>query len=801
MHDPLASMSDPPSESPESPSPTSWIHLLPDPDPHSFREAEAPLSQNSAPNSLLFSSHHPQTLSYVCAMLSTPSQTLSTAAQRAIFLSALLGPDDLAADADDDVPLLRQLESRVSVLVAEAALAIPTAPVRDADPIVALLALVATRWPVLLDAMERAGATTLVVAVMKTFRERPALVARAMATLSAFAVTDPMRKRVMFDAGMDITLELMSVYRTNRRVQRRATTVIANVAFGCAHRKRRIARQGAVKRIIDAMATFPTDLSIQLHGALTIRNLTHDAQVNQYIAGNEGAVEAICSTLLRFRSGAVHAALRFQCVLALESLCLGDERNRLRVADIDSLVMSAVDVSSSSPSPSVEPPPTPYSPDEEEEYVNEDGDIIVEDEQVLAPDVTAEFRHGAALCPGRSATKLIMSPSASSSGGSERTTPSLILDERKLNLGQDDAEFWNASGVKATPDHRKSIIRAIVHTVRRDPNDTHLLEVALSLLTLIALHRGDVQKRIVDLGGIHVAIAAIRRHEKCPTLVAKACALIRCLCVQESNRSQVTSGLPVLISAAREHCKDADVVREVASALSNAVFEHEKNRAWVVNKGGVDAIVCAMNECGENDVMVLEACVCALRSFVDSSNSGALSASQEGAVRAAVTALDATKNADTTGQRIVQEQAVMLLVDLARLAPQTMEDMMEIDAADWIENALAKLPSRNYEELHEAADKLINVLTEQSKSDPYKKGSHGMTPPSPTSVYGRLHSRGFFSAFSLPRRSPVKGTSLPRRRSVIRRRMPISRNGSEPKIKRLSARFMKSTALSGTALS
>lgn len=75
-------------------------------------------------------------------------------------------------------------------------------------------------------------------------------------------------------------------------------------------------------------------------------------------------------------------------------------------------------------------------------------------------------------------------------------------------------------------------------------------------------------------------------------------------------------------------------------------------------------------------------------------------AAEHGAVRSVVEALDATKDAASTGQCIVQEQAVLFLVDISRLATETIDEMKHIDAADWIENALAKLPESNYPELH-----------------------------------------------------------------------------------------------------
>ena len=50
-----------------------------------------------------------------------PSDTLATAAHRAAFVTGLPGDLSLAKHAEDDAPLLRQLEKRATILPTEAA--------------------------------------------------------------------------------------------------------------------------------------------------------------------------------------------------------------------------------------------------------------------------------------------------------------------------------------------------------------------------------------------------------------------------------------------------------------------------------------------------------------------------------------------------------------------------------------------------------------------------------------------------------------------------------------------------------
>lgn len=247
--------------------------------------------------------------------------------------------------------------------------------------------------------------------------------------------------------------------------------------------------------------------------------------------------------------------------------------------------------------------------------------------------------------------------------------------------------------------------------------------------------------------------------------------------MQEYNRNQVTSGLPVWVSAARGHHTDAAVVREVSSPLINAVFEHEKNRVWVINKGAVDATVQVMNVCG--------GC-----------------AKEEGAVKAAVTALDTTKDAVSIGQRIVQEQAMLFLVDVAQLALQTTEEMKAFDASDWIENTMAKPSLTQHPDLHAAGDKPINVEIESEWRFAATETVNLEKLHPPTAFSWRFISRRILSHFPFLRNNNSKDGQQPRRRPMVLSSMPIvnlDSRKSETNLKCLSARPRKSTALSDIA--
>lgn len=746
-----------------------------------------------------------QTSQYISSVLVHPPTSLCNSSARAQFILALLGDTSLAKDAEDDAALLSQLETRTTLLLSHISSVLPSLPPQDADLLIALITTLATDWHILLDAFEKAGASLLVLNFIRNHINDPALVSRALAALRAFTMNEPMRKRCMVDGAIQLTLQVMERHHQDLRVQDRAVSVIANVAFGCTHRKRRIARWGATRKIVAAMNRWATEENLLVRAMLTIRNLTHAAQVNQYIAGNEGAVEAIARVLT---NGKGNASVRFQALLALESLCRDDERNRKRLIEVERVAGGWLSLPGGDSVSDFDSVPSRVSGVEEEEELNEDGDVVVDEEEILVVGLTTKFQHGAALFPGRSADELttgLVGEKEELFGTKKPETITENDEQVKQNAVGNSAA--GMEGEKETLDEKRkktprkrTVMVAIIHAMRRDPDNVHLLEVGLSLLTRLCMHRSSMQLRIGELGGVQVAMAAMKRHNEVPTLIERACSLIRWLCVQQSNRNQVTSGILLLISAIRAHARNPDVVSEVAAALSNAVFEHEKNRRWAIAKGGCAAIVEAMDTCGGDNVIILEAGLCALRNLVGASYGGAVTATRNKAVGAAVSALDSTKEAASKGQCIVQEQAVMFLADVAKLAPKTLEEMADVDAGDWIENALARLAVETYPELHAVGDDLIDKINAQDKEQKEETGygkTASETPLSEGIIRAKAGgSKGFFSPFSVPRWKEAKPGSLPRRRNTRRRSLHGEKAGQrEPKMKRHSAAVVRNAVI------
>lgn len=780
-------------KTPHSVNPQSSSDIPSDPDDQFFDDNDT--TAIIQPNDAAFlTKSNRLTRDYVSSHVTNAAELLHTANARSAFVTAVFGDTSLSKLAYTDPPFLRQLETRASLL------AIHTIPIvsndtnfAQVDATIAILALVAARWPILISVLERHGVILCVVTAMKRWAHTPVVVARCMTALRVLAVTDSVRKQIMVHGGLNLTLQLMQRYITDHRVQLRAPAVIANVAFGCTHRKRRIARQGGLRHIIRGMNTFPLDEDIQLRGALTIRNLTHQAQVNQYIAGNEGAVQAVSAALIRFRATSTRPELRFHCVMALESLCREDERNRQRIVDIETGHVYQHNYHTIHPSMTLT-----RSSDEDHatnKRVNEDGDIVVDEEEILLAHTTADYRHGQALIPGRAPNRADTFTSMASTAGSDhKSTPS--------RSPQPDESTPNSP----TDEKKVSLIRTIIHSIRRDPDDELLVETALSLLTFVSMHRPEIQQKIGHLGGIHVAIAAMRRHSSSSAVIAKACALIRGLCFEQSNRSFATSGLVVMVEATRDHRRDAETSREIVSALSNTVFEHEKNRTLVVSKGGIEAVVAVMDECGDVDAMALEACICALRNFVVTNETGALCASKKKVIHAVVGALKRTKDDTYESLDLVREQCLLLLIDLARLAPRAKDEMLDIKAAPWIKNAVSRLDAKRFAEVHVETEKLLRTLdeTDRKRKISDARMGHRMSPPAASNIIGRPTPRGLFSALSLGRRhKPGRGST---NRTTAEGKFEFPRisgvstaDGSQPggrRYTRLSARFWRSAVVS-----
>lgn len=550
--------------------------------------------------------------------------------------------------------------------------------------------------------LESSGAVGAVLRALQTWRElRVAL--RGLTTLRALSVAPPLRAQIVRENGVAVALALMREYPDSHLVQDIACMVLANLAVGCPHRKRKVAREGALECIVNAMRAFPDHVELQTRAALALRNISQKAQVNQYIAGKAGAVEAVADALIRFKGEKRDKELALQCVLALESMCSEDKGNRSRLVKRD-----------------------------QQQYDSSWGRLdssLSASADHLSLDLSSLTSFPADIAPLQCSPVPSASELQSSLPCSRPTSPfESDLPQsgpRDPSPHQFASETPESSPEECTQHHKHSIcvLRAVLHAMRRDPQNELLLKGGLQVLSHAARSSdtSNPHTRIGQWGGVTLALACIRRHQQSPHIVSRSCALLRFLALCPQNRRKMRLGITVLVRALEAHSLDAHTAREIVAALTNAVFGESENRQDAVVKGAIDAVTSAVIRLEKEHVPLLETALSALRNLVDGSQSAAEIACKENAIEAALRALDMTKEGKSDGEQLVQQRGVLLLAELSRMVPSSVAEMRKREAADWIENALSRLEKETYEELHLYGDQLLSALNGDASSCNDKK--------------------------------------------------------------------------------
>lgn len=567
-----------------------------------------------------------------------------------------------------------------------------------------------------------AGAVAAVSLTMRSFTV-PAVAYRGLSAFRAFSVAPTLRSEVLRAGGLELTLALMKS-DGSLTVQDRGATIIANLAVGCPHRKRRLAREGAIAAVVRAMGAFPSDVQMQVRGALALRNLAHNAQVNQYIAAKAGAVDAVLDALLCLGRASADPELLYQTIAALESMCTQDKGNRARVVERDARAWATKE---SAPTDVDVPkrPPLAAAMDRSKSAGNaadtspvssghgDDDAFGATPEPSSCPDGLSLDKQGASSFVRRA--RMLDEPTRN-----ENLSPAPRPEEGEPAEPKSSTPPSSAGGPPPPPPPvaapaapaPASVFKVVLKAVKRAPENRGLLKYALSLLALTAWKRAGVQLRLGELGAVEVALATVKRYGRDVPLVTRACTLLCTLCLQQENRGRVRPGLGTLLRALDANAESVPATREIAAAISNALYCAPANRSAVLARSGARAVAQAIMRVGAKDVRVLEAGLCTLRNVVDGSRDGAERCSAEGGIDAARSAMDVTKEASTDVERRVQTQAVLLLGDMAKAAPDTMREMNRLEVADWVENALAKLERKDHREAHVVGDELLETLSE-----------------------------------------------------------------------------------------
>lgn len=603
------------------------------------------------------------------------------------------------------------------------------------DSLGALVKLAAN--PVSAADMLGAGAASAVTLTMRTF-PLASVQYRALSALRAFSVAPALRSEVLREGGLELTLTLMNSDRS-LTVQDRGATIIANLAVGCAHRKRRLAREGAMTAVVRAMAAFPADVQMQVRGALALRNLCHNAQVNQYIAGKAGAVDIVLDALLALAQ-VDDKDLVYQTVAALETMCTQDKSNRARVVQRDALAWE-------------------HSAWPAQALATEDGN--------LSPvSSTSDANHKMLLPDATSHAKQAPPQNALSSRLPHFDYPLHDSDDAD---GTPSTDPKSSLSMEAAPQKPHSVYKLVLRAIRKAPENRSLLKYSLSLLALTAWKQPSVQSRLGELGAVEIALATVKRYVLDVPLVSRACTLVCTLCLQEENRSRVHSGLGVLLRALEANIDNLPATREISSAISNALYNSPRNRASVIDRHGGRIVADMLVKNDGRDLKSMEAGLCTLRNLVDGQRDGAATCASENAITAARTALDATKNVSTDDEKRVQVQAILLLADIAKSETSTLPEMRNLEVADWVENALAKLDKHVYSDAHYAGDELLSSLHERidfvRSADQEYDDTHSFSFSSRWA-----QTKEMFQSISVPFNPTNKRTTDPGKRRRRRRR-------------------------------
>lgn len=535
------------------------------------------------------------------------------------------------------------------------------------------------------------GAVSAVTHVMRSYG-LTAIQYRGLSTLRTFSVAPELRSEILREGGLELALGLMSDDLT-LTVQDRGVTLIANLSVGCAHRKRRLAREGAILAVVSAMQMFPCDVQMQIRGSLALRNICHNAQVNQYIAEKAGAVHVVLEALVQL-GDSTNGELVFQSVAALESMCTGNKTNRATVVQQE-MASWPERIRKAASTLNLEQPRSNESRGLSEMAAS----LLVA--KKMDPDKQADV--DGTLC-----------------------TESELTAQFSNNVQESDAGVQDRDAV--------SIFKVYLRAVRKSPENRALLRYVLSLFVLLSWKQPTVQIRLGELGAIEVALATVKRYESDIPLVTRACTLIGTLCLRQKNRERVTSGLGVLMRALEKNIDALATTREIATALSNSMYCSPRNRESFLARKGARAISEMILRNEGRDLNALEAGLCALRNLVDGHEEGALQCANEKGLESVRAALDCTKEVKSVLHERVQVQGILLLGDVAKSAPTTVTRMRELEVSDWIENGLSKLDKKKQNEAHIVGDELIVTL---------QGTTHGVIGPFSSEIDGQGHSFSF----------------------------------------------------------
>lgn len=221
-------------------------------------------------------------------------------------------------------------------------------------------------------------------------------------------------------------------------------------------------------------------------------------------------------------------------------------------------------------------------------------------------------------------------PGGSSAEKQEEQTHEVLQALESLRLGKDSSSGAEVKAeMKSFTDHcslgfaqrflaaQKDAYPVILSYCRRSVEQRDDLMAALSAMATLT----DGQPDLLDAEGQQLLVNVLEKHGEDSSVTSVAVRTVRHCCLKhEQNRQDLVKGgvLPLLTSAARKHCRCAEVVREVSAALRVMTFDddvrvmfgqaHEHAKMIVLEHDGLKVLIEAAKAHQDNTSVLREIC-------------------------------------------------------------------------------------------------------------------------------------------------------------------------------------------------
>jgi hypothetical protein len=203
-------------------------------------------------------------------------------------------------------------------------------------------------------------------------------------------------------------------------------------------------------------------------------------------------------------------------------------------------------------------------------------------------------------------------------------------------------------------------VHFILATMRKFREELSVQGIALRLLEVICADSPAIRKKTGAFGGMRDVVVALRFGSGSADIVRDACGCIRYLAFEKENRARAEecNCAQTIMDSVEKVRHSPSAVESALLAISNLIFDNEKNKMAVVTSGGISAVVAMMTL--HNCALELVSCACrVLRNLSDSLQSVQKLCFENRAVEAVATAMK--RNIGHSG---IQEHGAAMLINM-----------------------------------------------------------------------------------------------------------------------------------------